>query len=355
MSSFNLAGKVQTVLGPIDPHKLGVTLTHEHLLIDTDGFHHPPESAGARDFYYRPLTLELTGRIRHYHEPNADDNRLLDVDTAIEEVNLYKQHDGDSLVDATSIGLLRDPVGLARISRATGVNVVMGASYYIAATHPEDMDARTEDEIVEHILRDITEGADGTGVRSGVIGEIGCSWPLRDNERKVLRASGRAQRATGAPILIHPGRDESAPLEIIKVLREAGADPGRIIMGHLDRTVFDRAVLKRIAGTGCYLEWDFFGREASFYPENPDIDFPSDARRLDDIAWVIDQGYGCRVVVSHDLAFKHRLTKYGGHGYYYILRHLVPRMRHRGFTPEAIDNILVDNPRDALTFTEPKR
>ena len=355
MSSLNLAGKVQTVLGPIDPQELGVTLTHEHLLIDTEGFHSPPESASAREFYYKPLTLEMTGRIRHYHEPNADDNRLLDVDTAIEEVNLYGQHGGGSLVDATSIGILRDPAGLARISRATGVNVVMGASYYIAATYPEDMDRRTEDEIMEHILRDVTEGADGTGVRSGVIGEIGCSWPLRDNERKVLRASARAQRATGAPILIHPGRDETAPLEIIEVLREGGGDPGHTIMGHLDRKVFDHEVLKRIADSGCYLEWDFFGREASYYPLNPNIDFPNDARRLDEIAWAVEQGYGRKIVISHDLAFKHRLTKYGGHGYYYILRRMVPRMRERGFTPEVIDNILVANPRDALTFHEPER
>ena len=355
MSSFNLAGKVQTVLGPIDPQGLGVTLTHEHLLIDTERFHHPPESAGAREFYHSPLTLEMTGRIRHYHEPNADDNRLLDVSTAIEEVNGYRQHGGDSVVDATSIGLFRDPAGLARISRATGVHVVMGASYYIAATHPEDMDDRTEDDIMEHILRDVTRGADGTGVRAGVIGEIGCSWPLRDNERKVLRASARAQRATGAPVLIHPGRDETAPLEIIEVLRDAGGDPGHTVMGHLDRTVFDRANLKRIADSGCYLEWDFFGREASFYPLNPKIDFPGDAQRLDDIAWAVDQGYGRRIVVSHDLAFKHRLAKYGGHGYYYILRHVAPRMRARGFAPEVIDNILVDNPRDVLTFNEPSR
>ena len=139
---------------------------------------------------------------------------------------------------------------------------------------------------------------DDTGIRSGVIGEVGCSWPLTDNERKVLRASGRAQVLTGAPLLIHPGRDEVAPLEIIEVLTEAGADLGRTIMGHLDRTVFQRDTLKQIAESGCYLEWDLFGREQSYYSANPKIDMPSDAKRMDDIAWISSEGHGRRVVVG---------------------------------------------------------
>ena len=91
----------------------------------------------------------------------------------------------------------------------------------------------SEDDVVRQIVSDVTVGVDGTTFRSGVIGEVGCSWPLMPNERKALRASARAQLITGAPILIHPGRDETAPLEIIEVLREAGADLERTIIGHL--------------------------------------------------------------------------------------------------------------------------
>ena len=93
------------------------------------------------------------------------------------------------------------------------------------------MDDLTEDDIVDLIVGDITEGAEGTGIRSGIIGEVGCAWPLADNERKVLKASARAQRMTGAPLLIHPGRDETAPLEIIDILDRAGADLSHTIMG----------------------------------------------------------------------------------------------------------------------------
>ena len=348
----NLAGKVQTVLGLIETAQLGVTLTHEHLLIDLSVAYDPPDNASAKGFYHMPVSQEMLGRIRYYGAKNADNARLFDVPTAIKEVMLYKQHGGDSLVDATSIGIARDPMGLFRISQATGVNIIMGASYYVAAAHPSDMDHRSEDDIVEQIVRDVMEGVDGTGIRSGVIGEIGCSWPLADNERKVLRASARAQRMTGAPVLIHPGRDETAPLQIIEVLTEAGANLSRTIMGHLDRTVFLRSTLTQIAKAGCYMEWDLFGTESSYYALNPNIDMPSDAKRMDDIAWISSEGYGRKVLVAHDICAKHRLEKYGGHGYYYILGHIVPRMKARGFSSEDIDNILVNNPRDALTFAE---
>ena len=154
--------------------------------------------------------------------------------------------------------------------------------------------------------------------------------------------------------MIHPGRDEAAPMEIIDVLNDAGADLTRTIISHLDRTVFLKETLTQIAAAGCYLEWDLFGNESSYYPPNPGIDMPSDAKRIDDIAWISSQGYGHKVVVAHDICAKHRLMKYGGHGYHYILGHVAPRMRARGLSSEAIDKILVDNPRDALTFVEPE-
>ena len=345
-------GYVQTVLGPVGPEQLGVTMTHEHLLVDLTPVHGPPSEASGQGKYYEPVSLSNLGYIRHHNAENADNSRLLDVETAIEEGSLYRRYGGQSLVDATSIGIGRDPTGLARISRATGVNIIMGASYYVAEAHPPEMDSLTEDDIVRQIVRDVTEGVDGSRIKSGVIGEVGCSWPLTDNERKVLRASARAQRTTGAPLLVHPGRDESAPVEILEILSEAGADLGQAILSHLDRTVFKRATLRWIAESGCFLEWDLFGVENSYYKPNPRIDMPSDAKRMDDIAWVSSEGYGDKVVVAQDICSKNRLVRYGGHGYFYILAQIVPRMRSRGYADEAITRILVDNPAAALTFRE---
>ena len=350
MTGNDLSGRAQTVLGPVDPGQLGRTLTHEHILFDGSWTEASFPSASDQAFYEKPVSQEILGRLRYRLKPNRDNGRLEDIPTAIEEVGLFKQYGGGTLVEASSIGIGRDPIGLARISNATGVNIVMGASYYVNTHHPPGMDDLTQDDIVDLIVRDVTEGADGTGIRSGIIGEVGCDWPLTDNERKVLKASARAQRMTGAPLLIHPGRDETAPLEIIDILDRAGADLSHTIMGHLDRTVFERDTLKQIAEAGCYMEWDLFGWGGSYYAKNLDVDMPSDDQRLERIAWISSEGYGRKVVIAQDICTKARLEKFGGHGYSYILDHIAPRMLTRGFTPEAVHDILVSNPAEVLTF-----
>jgi phosphotriesterase-related protein len=353
MLSWNAAGKIQTVLGLIEPDELGVTLTHEHLLVDLTVILNPPIESSARQQFFAPMSQDSLAKVRYYGEVNYANYQVLDVDTAIAEVDLYKQYGGASLVDATSIGIARDPVGLSRISRTTGVNVVMGASFYVDPAHPDYVLNSNEDELAAQIIRDVNEGVDGTGIRSGVIGEVGCSWPLTPSERKILRASAKAQRATGAPILIHPGRDETSPLQIIEILEDAGADLNRTIMGHLDRTVFERETLSKIGQSGCYFEWDLFGNESSSYKANPDIDHPNDGTKVQHIAWLISEGYGDKITIAHDICTNHRLVKYGGHGYFYILKHIVPLMRDRGFDEESINQILVGNPASALTFVEP--
>ena len=108
--------------------------------------------------------------------------------------------------------------------------------------------------------------------------------------------------------------------------------------------------MKRIAESGCYLEWDLFGKEESYYAFNAKIDMPNDAKRMDDIAWAASEGHGRKIVVAHDICSKDRLVKYGGHGYGHILENIVPRMRQRGFTKDQIQAIIVDNPARILSF-----
>ncbi len=341
-------GLVQTVLGPVSPSELGPTMTHEHLLIDFLCMFNPPPEATARARAYEPITLENLGWIRYNSYGNRDNLLLGDEKTAIAEASLYKRAGGGTIVDATTIGIGRDPLALARIARATGLNVVMGAGYYVDAVHPEGMDTLAEPDIAAQIVADITQGVGDTGVCAGIIGEIGCTWPLTANERKVLRAAASAQRETGAAILIHPGRNEAAPREILDVLAESGADLGRTIMGHLDRTIADFDTLMDLASSGCYLEWDLFGNESSYYPLS-DISMPSDAQRIDVIAKTVAEGYGERIVVAHDVCSKHRLVRYGGHGYGHIVENIVPRMRQR-LPAQEVDAIVVQNPARVLTL-----
>jgi phosphotriesterase-related protein len=349
-----LAGKIQTVLGPIPAEDLGITMTHEHLLVDLSPLLRPPVEASKRGVFHAPLTMELLGRINFGGQVNLDNSRLVDVETAIGEALHYRRAGGRTIVEATSIGIGRDPEGLRRIAIGTGLHIVMGASYYLASSHPADMESRSEDDIVAEIVRDVTEGVGGTGIRSGVIGEVGCSYPLTPGERKVLRASGRAQRKTGAPLLIHPGRDEAAPPEIIEVLRDVDADLSRTIIGHIERTIFERSNLKKLAETGCVIEFDLFGREYSYYKHAPHIDLINDAERIRSIAWLVAEGHGKQIVVAHDTAAKSHLVRYGGCGYSHFLENIVPRMRQRGFREADLQAIMVDTPRRVLAFAAPR-
>ena len=349
MSTTELSGLAHTVLGPVRPEDLGPTTTHEHLLIDFTCMFKPPTEATEKLKAYQPLTLENLGWVRYNPFRNEDNLLLGDEDTAISEALLFKKAGGKTIVDATTIGIGRDPLALARIARATGLNIIMGAGYYVDMVHPADMDDKTEDEIAREIVAEITVGVGNTGVRAGIIGELGCTWPLTDNERKVLRAAAQAQRETGCPVLIHPGRNEAAPLEILDVLARAGADISRVIMSHMDRTMPDVAGLIELARTGCLLEWDGFGIEVSYYPLS-DMDFPSDAQKLDFIKAAVDQGYVDQIVIGEDMYSKHRLVRYGGHGYGYILENIVPRMREKGLSDEDIQAIIVKNPARVLTF-----
>ncbi len=349
----SISGKAQTVLGPLDPSQLGMVMPHEHLFGDVSnnfGSAAPPKPTHASDmkYYYQPVSMENLWWVRH-HWSCLDNWRLVDMDTAVHEALLYKLEGGSTIVDLTIIGLGRDPQGLARLSRATGLNIVMGTGYYRDGTHPPDMDDRTEEELAEVMVGDITDGVDGTGIRSGIIGELGNSWPWTPNEQKVVRAGALAQRLTGAAVTIHPGRDERSPFAIIEMMAESGADPSRIVMGHVDRTLFDAEQLRRLAETGCYVEFDMFGFDSSYYPY-ADIDMPSDAQRLDHIIRLIGEGYVERLLISHDVCKKIQLTKYGGNGYGHILRNVVPVMRRKGMTEDQIHTILVDNPARILTF-----
>ena len=349
MPSGSNRGLVQTVLGPVHPSELGATTTHEHLYIDFSFMYRPAQDSPAPDLADAPITLENLGWIRRNYYSNRFNLQLMDVDSTIGELRKYREVGGGAIVDATTAQIGRMPDALARMSRESGVHVIMGAGFYVDAVNPEDMDERTEDDLAREIVGDIVDGVGGSGVRAGIIGEVGCTWPLAPNERKSLSAAAIAQGETGAAILVHPGRHPDAPLEILELLADRGADISRVIMGHLDRTVFDFDAVLSIAASGCYLEWDLFGNEGSYYPL-AEIDMPSDAQRLDFIKRAVEAGYSERVVIGQDIATKHRLVKYGGHGYGHILENIVPKMRRKGFSEGVILAITVDNPARILAL-----
>jgi phosphotriesterase-related protein len=329
---------------------MGITLPHEHLLIDFEVMFKESANGSERGLARQPVGLANLGWVRHNFSSNFDNLQLLDERVARDEALLFKHAGGQTFVDPTNRGLARDPLALARVARATGLNIIMGSGYYVDAAHPPDMDRRTADDITRELVTDLTEGVDGTGVRAGFIGEIGTTWPWTDNEKKVVRAAVAAQRETGAALMIHPGRHERLPLAIVDFIRKEGADLGRTIMCHIERTIADPAVLLELAATGVRLEYDLFGLETSYYPYNPAFDMPNDGERMRQILFLIERAHLDQILMSHDIAYKHCLTRWGGFGYHHLLVNVIPRLRAKGADDKTVQTLLIDNPRRAFAY-----
>ena len=254
-------------------------------------------------------------------------------------------------MDATVPGIGRDPAALVRMSVATGVHIVMGAGTYVEPSHPPDVRRMDADELHDRVLREWRDGVDGTDVRPGLIGEVGCSWPLHPRERVALEAMAAAQRSTGLPVMIHPGRDPRAVAEIIAIVSAAGLDLTRLILAHLDRGITPVEELVELATAGVYVELDCFGLESSWFPPNARMATLSDAQRLDIVRALIDAGVGDHVLLAHDICQKHRLSAFGGHGFGHLTGEILPWMHQRGFSEAETTLLFVDNPARALAVT----
>jgi phosphotriesterase-related protein len=345
---------VQTVLGPVAAADLGPTLPHEHLLLDLRHVTFA-EPAGEREraLAREPLGLGNLGWIRRHWTSSLDNLVIDDEALVIRELAAYRDAGGRAIVDATVPGIGRDPEALARISRATGLHVVMGAGYYVAPSHPADVLELDEDAMADRVVREWADGVDGTGIRPGFIGEVGCSWPLHPRERRALRAMAVAQRRTGLAMMVHPGRDPGAVPEILAILTAAGADLSRLVIAHLDRGIVPLAELAAMARDGTYVELDCFGLESSWFPPNPRLATLSDAQRLDIVRGLLDAGVGDRVLLAHDVCQKHRLAAYGGHGFGHLMGEVVPWMHQRGFTEAETNLLVVENPARAFALGRP--
>lgn len=356
----NMTGKIITVNGPADPSVLGHTLMHEHIFIDFTLPDEEPERwtiAGRKRpigatqvaLYKAPLTIENISSVM-LGSPNRDNLLLNDEKTAIAEVFEYKRRGGGSIVDVTSIGLKRNPAGLQRISQSTGVPVIMGSSWYTEAWYPANLAERSIESLTDEIVRDITVGVNGTPVRAGIIGEVGTGGnPDKGLESKIIRASARASRMTGAAITLHSVGSFKQHSTLLKMLTEEGADPSRVIFGHSDLLAGQLDYLKSILDRGATIQFDLLGR-----PPLVTRTRPLDSEVARTIADLAKAGYADRILISHDICTKTSWKAYGGTGYSFIEETFLPYLKRLGVTPEQLNQIIVENPRRLLTFVAPR-
>ncbi len=307
MSSPASLRTVMTVTGPVPAEDLGVVLPHEHVFVNT---------------------------MREYR----GNGMLHDPTVAIQELDDFRAHGGRTLVELTTGGS-RDPERLAEVSRATGVQIVMGCGHYREPYLDLEHFARTSATgLAEEIIREVEQGVGSTGIRPGIIGEIGSNDDtISPAEEKSFRAAARAHLATGLTISTH------APwfpvgLEQLDILEDEGVAANRVVIGHADG-VPGPAYQLALARRGCYVELDGFGTDSDYDAE----------RAIGYLLLLREEGHLHQVLVSHDIFLRTHVRARGGPGYTWIARELVPRLRDRGLTEGEIGQLLVDNPRSALT------
>jgi phosphotriesterase-related protein len=341
---------VMTVTGPVEGRELGITLPHEHLFLDlTCQFTEPAQEGGRREAAEAVGPGNVAALALNPYV--VRDNLLLeDLETAAEELGYFQRAGGRTVVDCTSVGAGREPERLRALAERTGVRIVAGSGYYLHETHPTALAEWTPEEIAAQIVRDLTEGIGESGVRAGVIGEIGTSEPLAPGEVKSLRGAALAQVETGAGVQVHTYPWGRTGGEILEVLAEYAVAPARVVICHTD-VAPDPDYLRRLLDRGALVEFDDFGKEFPVDPAESDFaggPFASDAERVRVLAGLVEEGYERQLLVTNDLCFKQMLHRYGGRGYDHILTGIVPRLREAGIGEGTVERLLVDNPREWL-------
>ena len=307
---------VQTVLGPIEPDALGFTLPHEHT------------------------------QIALWHIQSRWDYWQLtrDEPVILQELARFRAAGGSGLVDLTLPGVGRDPTWLRDLATASGLHIVMGCGWYRTAYYPPEalIDRRSVDDLADELVAEIEAGVGETGIRPGIIGEIGTDKPwVSPAEERVHRAAARASRRTGLAITTHAVLSDVG-LSQLRIFEEEGADPSRVVIGHADSYPFlDHylAILER----GANLEFDFLGMPW-------ERERLSEARIVELTTELLRRGHVDRLFLSQDVCNDSQLTAFGGNGYTYLTDTFLPRLRAAGVSEAELEAMTVANPRRILTI-----
>ncbi len=270
----------------------------------------------------------------------------------IDELKMAKADGLGCLVDAAS-NQRRDSrtvENLRKISSESNVPVVLGGGYYqdlaMPAKYPAEMLALSEDALTDELV------ADAGTQRWGALGEIASSQPMQAEERRLLRAVGRAQAKTNLPIFTHTPHQgcPSCAVGQLDVLESVGVDPRRVCIGHLATIRPDAEPLaltaKALATRGAFLGFDTVGHMMgrSAIPE---------AHKVKYVLAVLEAGFEDHVLLSADSTPAPQLKANWGQGFASVVAQFVPKLRYAGVNDRLLHKLLVDNPRRFLAFVPP--
>jgi phosphotriesterase-related protein len=318
---------VETVKGPVDVDALGPTLMHEHV------------------FVMQPEPLENYGAVwgASYWD---EEERVAD---AIAKLQRLRDAGITTFVDPTVPGLGRNIARIQRINAEIDLHIIVASGVYAFLEMPNFLATRADDVVTELFVREIREGINDTGVkaaflkcaveRRGVIGDL----------PRILAIIAAAAVETGVPVMVHTNADAKTGLPALAALTGAGVDPSAIVIAHAGDSN-DLDYLRAIADTGASLGFDRFGIDHF----NPTAD------RVRTLAALVSEGYVDRIHLSHDGAcfydFMVNNPFFANEkpDFLFISNTVLPALHAAGVSQEAVDQMMVGNPR-AFFGTRPRR
>lgn len=317
--------RVETYRGLVPSDDLGVTLIHEHLFV-------------------RSFELEMNRPDEEWEASRAVESAVAGL------MDLY--HLGvRTVVDLTVPGLGRDVELVSQVARRVPINVIASTGWYTPNVLPPYFQFHGpqsvlggDEPLVEMFVADIRDGIAGSDIRAAMLKVMTDEDGFTPDVVRVMSAAAVAHQETGVPITTHSHPASGNGLGQQTFLVERGVDPERIVIGHSGDTE-DLDYLRALMDNGSTIGMDRFGMEHVL----------SDERRVATVARLVERGYAERMVLSHDAAIYSHITPpswRAGHAPNWRMDHIpnriLPMLRAVGVSPEAIEQMMVLNPRRLL-------
>lgn len=300
---------IQTVLGKLEPQELGVCACHEHLYVDLS-------------------------RVK-----KNEDTCLQDIELVTEDLESFAALGGKAIVEVTNEGMGRDAEQLAEISRKTGLQIIASTGCYKDPFIPDDKKKWNRDQFAEWMITEIKDGIGETGIKPGVIGEIGSSLnEFKPIETELFHGAIEAAKTTKLPLSTHTTLGTCA-LEQINLFQKEGLFLEKVIIGHQDLNTNDEIVLE-VLNSGAFAAMDTIGKE----------NYRADEDRIRSLLIFIEKGFEDQLLLSSDLTRKSHLKSLGGQGYDIVLRSFIPALKSHGVSGSIINKLLVANPQKAFSI-----
>jgi phosphotriesterase-related protein len=303
--------KINTLTGEIEVEELGFVRMHEHLLTD------PPDLRAKKDPDY---VLDSPAK-------------------AVEELRRLEKTEVNTFVDGTTIDYGRNIDQMAKIAERTDINILATSGFNRGIFFEDWVHNYSVDELTELLIREATEGIEGTEMKAGIL-KAGSDYNnITKSEEKTFVAAAQAQLVTGAPVQTHTEMGTMG-LEQLDIFEREGVDLSRVVLIHMDRNL-DYGYHRRALERGANIMYDGPSK----------IKYYADQKRIDMLKKLVDDGFINQLFISNDMGRKSYLKSYGGGpGWEYIQNKFIPRLKREGFTQEQIDTIFIDNPKRFLPF-----